>query len=91
MHIVGIINNSAESLFSYGFGTSHDDFYDEDFMPVFDASFSDPELQTQAEDLCGDDTLCLFDIAATGRTDIGLTTLAASQVFEEIVELTIPG
>ena len=31
---------------------------------------------------------CLFDIAATGRTDIGLSTLVGSQTFDDIVALS---
>ena len=31
---------------------------------------------------------CLFDIAATGRTDIGLATVVGSQTFDDIVALS---
>ena len=33
----------------------------------------------------------LFDIAATGRVEIGMTTLKGSEDFEELVELSAPG
>ena len=59
-------------------------------MPAFATTFSDPALQSQAEAICGDDQFCLFDIATTDRTDIGLTTLSASQEIEEIVMLSVP-
>lgn len=41
--------------------------------------------------ICGNDQFCLFDIAATGRTDVGLSTLEGSQNFEMILQLSIPG
>ena len=40
---------------------------------------------------CGEDVFCLFDVAATGRMDIGLSTLNGSQNFEELVNLSYPG
>ena len=41
-------------------------------------------MQMQAFEACGGDSFCLFDIAATGRMEVGLSTLAASQELEEI-------
>ena len=40
--------------------------------------------------ICGDNFFCLFDIAATGETDIGMTTLRGAEEYEEILELQIP-
>ena len=40
---------------------------------------------------CGEDVFCLFDVATTGRMDIGLSTLNGSQNFEELVNLSYPG
>ena len=40
---------------------------------------------------CGGDIFCLFDVAATGRMDIGLSTLNGSQNFDELVKLSYPG
>ena len=40
--------------------------------------------------MCGDDKNCLFDVAATGRVDIGVATLEGSENFNEIVEMAIP-
>ena len=53
--------------------------------------FDSPNLEDQASELCGGDTFCLYDIAATGRVEIGLSTLQGSQEFESILELSIPG
>ena len=48
-------------------------------------------MQMQALEACGGDSFCLFDIAATGRMEVGLSTLAASQELEEIIEVSRPG
>ena len=40
---------------------------------------------------CGDDVFCLYDVATTGRMDIGLSTLNGSQDFDELVKLSYPG
>ena len=87
----GIIDNPANSLFTY---TEEDDwsiYYNPFFQPVFATVFSDPELEQEANDICGDDPFCLFDIAATGRTDIGLTTLQGNIEFEVIANISRPG
>ena len=39
--------------------------------------------------ICGDNFFCLFDIAATGEADIGMTTLGGIVEYEEILELQI--
>ena len=44
----------------------------------------------EAHGICGDDEYCLFDIAATGNTEIGLSTLRTSQEIEELEELYLP-
>ena len=86
--LVGIINSSADSLFTYATGESFATFFDPTFTPVFQPTFSDPALEAQANAICGDDLFCRFDIASTGRTDIGLSTLVGSQTFDEIVALS---
>ena len=48
-------------------------------------------MEMQALEACGGDNFCLFDIAATGRMEVGLSTLAASQELEEIIEVSRPG
>ena len=40
---------------------------------------------------CGGDVFCLYDVATTGRMDIGLSTLNGSQDFDELVKLSYPG
>jgi hypothetical protein len=53
----------------------------DNFAPVFfeEALASmDPELRLEAENVCGDDITCLFDIAATKQLSVGQSTLAES-------------
>lgn len=45
----------------------------------------------RAEAICGDDQFCRFDIAATSRTDIGLTTLLGGVEFEAIANISQQG
>ena len=90
-HTAGIIDSPANSLFTYQPGESWATYYDPYFVPTYLAEFFDPDLAAQANELCGNDPFCLFDIAATGRVDIGLSTLQGSQEFEEIEEISLPG
>ena len=53
--------------------------------------FASPELEAEARDVCQNDTFCLYDIAATGRVELGMTTLRGNQEFEEIAELSAAG
>ena len=78
-------------MFTYQPGESWTTYYDPFFVPTYQPVFSDPELESQATDLCGDDLFCLFDIAATGLVDIGISTVETGNTYEEILELQIPG
>lgn len=89
--ILGIINEERDSLFAYGEGQNFLTFYDPDYIPMFEIQFSDPNLEADALAICGDDQFCLYDIAATQNTSIGLTTLQGGQEFETIVNLSAPG
>lgn len=60
-------------------------------MPTFSPTFANPDLEAEALDLCGEDSFCLFDVAATGSTEIGLTTLQGSIEFDMIVSISAPG
>ena len=44
-------------------------------LSMFEPTFSSSVLEQQANAVCGDDIFCQYDIAATGRTDIGQATL----------------
>ena len=58
---------------------------------MFGAVFTSLELEEKAKKLCKNDNFCLYDIAATGRVELGMTTLTGSEDFEELVELSAPG
>lgn len=66
-------------------------YYDPNFEPLFEPTFSNATLEEQAMETCGDDIFCLFDVAATGRMDIGLSSLNDNQDYNEIVNLSYPG
>ncbi len=85
------MDNATDSLFTYLGRTSFADFYDPVFLPVFGTVFTNPTLEAQANMICGPDVFCLFDIAATGRTDVGLGTLNAGLEFDQIVQMSLPG
>ena len=89
--IVGIVSMAEDSLFTYSEGTSFSTFYNPTFVPAFSPTFATPELAAQASSMCGQDQFCLFDVAATGSMEIGLSTLQGNVEFETIVNISIPG
>lgn len=87
----GIINNASESLFAYNrLGESFEVFRDPDFTPAFVPEFDDPVLEQMADEVCGDDQFCRFDVAATKNVDIGMTTMMGVGEFDELVDLAEP-
>ena len=87
---IGIISNQEDSLFTYTAGEMFETFYDPDFSPTFEIQFTDTDLEGRAMEICGEDQFCLYDIAATQNTNIGLTTLMGSEEFDSIVILSAP-
>lgn len=87
----GIISQAEDSLFTYEGETTFSNFFDPNFLPVFSPSFSSPELEAQAAAMCAGDQFCLFDVAATGSMDIGLSTLQGNLEFETIVNISLSG
>ena len=90
VNLVGIIDDPSDSLFTYKFGQDWSTFYFPDFTPVYEPSFVDPVLEDKANEICGDDLFCKFDIAATGRVEIGEATYQGGQDFEQLVNLSKP-
>ena len=80
-----------DSLFTYQPGETWATFYDPFFQPTYEPTFATPELEADANALCGDDIFCLFDVAATGDMDIGVSTLEGGREIQEITEIQIPG
>lgn len=91
--LLGIISNAEDSIFSYreSLGESWDAFYDPDYMPAFTPTFDDPALEEMAVEICGDSQFCLFDIAATKRPEIGMTTAVNNEEFDMVVNMSQPG
>lgn len=89
--LAGIISRPEDSLFTYGQGTSFDTFFQPLFIPTFAPTFTDLELEARAMAMCGEDRFCLFDAAATGSTEIGLSTLQGGIEFDTIVNISVPG
>ena len=90
-YALGIINTANLSLFTYNEDKSWADYYDPSFSPVFEPTFSDPDLEEDAREICDGDTFCLFDIAATKSVAIGMSTMQGNQDLERITELSLPG
>ena len=86
----GIIDNPRQSIFTYGPSGDWETYYHPDYNPAFTPNFSSPVLEEQAHDVCGEDKLCLFDIAATGNVDIGSSTMNSVQEQEFLKTHFIP-
>ena len=87
---LGIVGRPEDSLFIYRVNENWEDFFAPDFPAVFQPSFANPELESQARSLCNGDQFCLFDIAATGRMDVGMSTQIGGQILEEVIEISAP-
>jgi hypothetical protein len=85
------VDSPLDSLFTYRPGESWITFYDPYFLPTYTPTFSTPEEERQANMICGGDTECLFDVAVTGRVDIGQVVVDSGREIEEERELLIPG
>jgi len=85
----GIISNASQSLFTYD-EDSFEEFFDPGFTPAFEPVFDDPAVEYLANEMCGGDVFCLFDIAATGDIDIGLETLMSGKEFVVIGNVSQP-
>lgn len=57
---------------------------------MFAPTFTDATLQKEAEEVCGDDKFCLFDIAATKHVEIGAATMEGQETLDTIVEMSKP-
>lgn len=88
--IAGIVSDPSKSLFTYGADGDWDFYNDVEYVPAFEPSFSSSELEQQANEICGEDLLCIFDIAATGNIDIGSSTMESVRQQEELKQLLVP-
>lgn len=88
--ISGIIDDQEDSIFTYGENDDLFTYYFPDFEPTFEVTFNDSALEEAANEMCGSDPFCRFDIATTENTMIGLSTLIGNQEFEEVVNNSQP-
>jgi hypothetical protein len=87
--ITWIVPLGNDSLFTYRENGSFDEFHDPSFSPTFAPIFANVQLESEAEVICGSDPACLFDVAATGSVDIGLSTLTGSQELNDTAILGV--
>ena len=88
--IIGIVDDPSKSLFSYGPSEDFYSYYDPTFSPVFNPVFSNSSLEEEANVLCQGDISCLFDIAVTGRVEIGISTLEQVEIIVNVTETSKP-
>ena len=88
---VGIVATERDSIFSYKVGENWTTFHRPNYTPLYGPIFQDAALEKEARETCKNDTFCLYDIAATGRLEIGMATLRGSEQFDQLVELSAPG
>ena len=91
MLTAGIIDDPDNSLFSYEEDKSWADYFDPNFTPAYKPTFTDPALEEKAMEICGDDQFCVFDIAATEREEVGMSTMQGNLDLEMITQLSQPG
>ncbi|XP_066303433.1 mucin-like protein [Branchiostoma lanceolatum] len=76
-----------KSIFHYNVGETSSNFTSASFVPKFtdEVTFSSPELEREAREVCGNDTACLFDVAEIGDIDVGRVEVEDEQNFENEV------
>lgn len=74
-HLAGQIN-ASQSLFSYQAHESPATFIDLSYVPMFidNITWTNDSFRRQAESVCGNNTLCLFDAAVTVNCSFGMST-----------------
>ena len=77
-------------MFTYPFTKTWRTYYNPSFTPVCEPVFTNTTLEEKANEICGNNEFCKFDIAATGRTEIREATYKGSQGFERLVNLSKP-
>ena len=68
--------NQSQSLFTYARNESVDTFKDLSFVPMFadNITWHNESLRLKAEEECGEDYECLFDVASTNDLSVGVVT-----------------
>ena len=71
----GRVEKASRSLFPRIPQEEWDELNDPSFVPVFQPKFTSSELNATATTVCRGEEECLFDVAASGRLEVGLATL----------------
>lgn len=87
---IGIIDDPLDSLFTYRFGEDWSTFYHPSFIPLYNVTFGNSSLEELANEICKNDEFCKYDIAATGRREVGEATYKSVQDFEQLIDLSQP-
>ncbi|XP_067053673.1 fibrillin-2-like isoform X3 [Acropora muricata] len=68
--------NQSQSLFTYAQNETASTFAIPDFLPMFgdNITWQNDTIRKQAEDVCGSDNECLFDVASTNDLALGQAT-----------------
>jgi len=68
--------NQAQSLFTYAQNENTSTYAIPDFLPMFgdNITWQNDTIRKQAEEVCGSDNECLFDVASTNDLDVGQAT-----------------
>ncbi|CAH1226410.1 MUC4 [Branchiostoma lanceolatum] len=80
---VTVEDGPKKSLFFYKDGEDVNTFISVDYQPKYtdELVFSDPELETKAREICGNDTECLFDVSQTGDIEVAVITVEGKEEF----------
>ena len=86
----GIIDDPENSIFTYSGDEDLSTYHFPDFEPAYEITFNDSALEEAANEICGSDVFCRFDIATTENTMVGLSTLIGNEEYEQIVNNSQP-
>lgn len=81
----GRVEKASRSLFPRIPQEQWDELNDPSFVPVFHPRFSTQELNATATTVCSGEEECLFDVAASGRLEVGLATLEFVKEYKKIL------
>ncbi len=76
-------------MFTYQANESWSTFYFPDFVPPFETTFTNSTLESLAKEKCNNDRLCLFDVAATERIEVGIATMEDVEIINRIEEASV--
>ena len=66
-------------------------FFDPSFFPSVHPYFESTQLEREAGKLCGNDGSCLYDVAATGKLEVGNKTKMTAKKMRELIEVSRQG